>query len=147
MKFDNKSEVLHSKFTKKRFEVQNNAFKWIYTNLNKFDLSSNQFKLEFHLKILGELALLLVLYKRKYNIIYNDHINKIFSFVIYSLKRANYIDHVMRRPDLWVLYAGIYLNLHECGLKLGEFEDALNHIIQHDYLFSREYVPFKLMEF
>ena len=131
----------------KLIHVQTGAIKWLYENLKAFELSLESYKKSyFRVKALGELALLISLYKRKYAVINNNYIKDFIAFVSDTVIRANFIDRMMRRPDLFLAYLGIYESLNECGIQLKGFKDSLQSLIAQKYVIAAERAPFRNMD-
>lgn len=128
-------------------EVQDKALKWLCENLSNFDLSLEPYQKRYlAIKSLSELIGLASLYKRKFKTIYNKHVEEIISFTVNTLEHANYEDRLIRRPELWTLYAGLYESLYRCGVQLKGLKIALQATIDQGYITATERLPYSMVE-
>lgn len=130
----------------RRKKVLDNTFGWIIKNLKYFDITFEYDTIERQLKKLGELMIMVCNYKRKTGNADNAKINYILAFVIKKLNHYKIIDGLMRRPHLWILYAGLYSTILDCGHNLEFFKVSLDKLANQNYLFAKELIPVKQIE-
>jgi hypothetical protein len=132
-----------------REQVKNKAFNWIHGNINNFDLSLDPYKprKDFdYLKSIAELSLLCALYKRQFGTIDDERINGFKSWISNNLLTANYVDRILRAPELLLPYTMIYASLRECGVEPTHFKETLKKMLGQGYCIAREMQPFRRMD-